>query len=90
MKAKLAATKNTTKKWKSVLSWNEDDVNAWLTSIGMTQYIPNFREQHIYGDVLLDLNPHHLVQLKIVDPSHQAVLRREIDVLRLGPDDCQQ
>ena len=30
------------------------------------------QEQHIYGDVLLDLNPRHLLELRILDPSHQV------------------
>jgi len=38
-----------------ILNWNEDDVAAWLRSIGFAQYEQPMIENNITGDVLCRL-----------------------------------
>lgn len=46
--------------------WTADQVLQWLQSIGLPQYIPNFREQKVDGSQLLQLDS---VLIKVVNIS---------------------
>ena len=45
--------------------WRVQDVLNWLASLGMSQYIPAFRQQHSDGAALVALSPAQLAALGV-------------------------
>jgi hypothetical protein len=77
LKYRLAAAKARKQqktKQKPVITWSEEDVSVWLKSvcsstipwIWLEQYIKNFKDNMINGDMLLDIDDTDLVELEVL------------------------
>lgn len=63
--------------------WNSDDVNIWLSLIGMENYARNFEDMSIDGLLILDLTEEDLeTELKIAVKLHRKKIIRAIELLR--------
>ena len=51
-----------------------DDVKKWLTNMGLDAYLPQFTENAISGEVLLELGTEDLDYMKITALGHRKVI----------------
>ncbi|ODV89113.1 hypothetical protein CANCADRAFT_3750 [Tortispora caseinolytica NRRL Y-17796] len=51
---------------KSLSQWSLDDVSVYLSSLGLDQYLPLFKEHDVTGDVLIRLNHSLLREIGVV------------------------
>src|SRR5215472_3574707 len=61
------------------------DIEAWLRSLGLEQYAPAFRGNHIDAELLLALTPEDLTALRIRSVGHRRELLDAIAALRDEP-----
>ena len=64
--------------------WNISDVSAWLDSMMLSQYIPIFQSNAIYGSVILDLSLDDLDYMGITILGHRKILLKAIEDLRIN------
>ena len=61
---------------------NADEVRSWLTHLGLAQHAYTFEAHEIDFEVLLQLQDHDLVDMRIDDPMQRLRLLNGIEVLR--------
>ncbi|KAG9036012.1 Adaptor for signal transduction [Tulasnella sp. JGI-2019a] len=66
-----------------VLTWDEETVQEWLSSIGYNQYFENIIEHGISGDVLIHLDFETLRDIGISSAGHRLDILRAIYKLKL-------
>jgi hypothetical protein len=54
-------------------NWSVDDVKKWLTNLGMEAYVPQFVENAISGEILLEMGTEDLDYMKITALGHRKV-----------------
>ncbi|KAL6457674.1 hypothetical protein MHYP_G00346370 [Metynnis hypsauchen] len=59
-------------------SWSTQQVCDWLRSLNMEQYVPKFREKHVDGELLLQLDGNKLKGLGVLNSSDRSLLKRRI------------
>jgi len=64
-------------------SWSIDKVSEWLASSGLDQYVANFQEHRITGDVLLDLSMADLAEIGVRAVGDRKRILRGIGVMRM-------
>ena len=64
------------------MHWNFDQVQQWLTVLGLDQHIPIFNQNEINGQVLLDLTPGDLDYMNITTLGHRKLILKGIDQLK--------
>eukprot|EP01100_Stratorugosa_tubuloviscum_P009416 TRINITY_DN3955_c1_g2_i1.p1 TRINITY_DN3955_c1_g2~~TRINITY_DN3955_c1_g2_i1.p1 ORF type:complete len:184 (-),score=82.37 TRINITY_DN3955_c1_g2_i1:14-565(-) len=66
---------------KLVKDWSETDVLLWLQTCGLSDFEPQFREGHVDGKVLLNLEEEDYSQISLNRLSRKR-LRLEVELLR--------
>ncbi|KAL1700958.1 hypothetical protein EV121DRAFT_294720 [Schizophyllum commune] len=78
---------------KEILQWDENDVQAWLKSIGFPQYEQQIRENNITGDVLVMLNAESLKEFGVATIGQRVAILKAVYQLKIAqnvpiePDD---
>ncbi|KAJ9051076.1 hypothetical protein DSO57_1008043 [Entomophthora muscae] len=78
-----------------VKSWSIDQVGTWLSSKGFDSFRRTFKEQEIYGDVLIALDHEHLIELQMNSVGKRVLFLKAIYELKVRynipiyPDDYQ-
>lgn len=68
---------------EDIASWTSTDVSAWLHEISLPQYAPLFLENHITGELLLELTNDDLAKdLQIPSFGHRKTILRAIESIR--------
>ena len=67
----------------ATLSWTFDEITRWLLSLGLSEYVSNFKSHEITsGEVLLELQEEHLKELGIWKVGHRVLLCKKIQELK--------
>ncbi|KAI9297302.1 hypothetical protein K502DRAFT_323373 [Neoconidiobolus thromboides FSU 785] len=67
----------------SVLNWSIDHVASWLGTIGYNEYIKDFKEEGITGEVLVNLDHETLNDLNIKSVGKRILLLKAIYELKI-------
>ncbi|XP_060799415.1 sterile alpha motif domain-containing protein 14-like [Neoarius graeffei] len=59
-------------------SWSTQQVCDWLKSLNMEQYVPEFRDKDVDGELLLRMDGTKLKALGVLNSSDRSVLKRRI------------
>ncbi|XP_017310024.1 sterile alpha motif domain-containing protein 14 [Ictalurus punctatus] len=59
-------------------SWSTQQVCDWLKSLNMEQYVPEFRDKDVDGELLLQMDGTKLKALGVLNSSDRSVLKRRI------------
>ncbi|KAI8341554.1 hypothetical protein BD560DRAFT_412130 [Blakeslea trispora] len=66
-----------------VLTWDENKVTKWMSSIGYASYEKQFKEQGITGDVLVNLDHESLQDLSVVTVGQRMDILKNIYQLKI-------
>ena len=61
------------------------DVVAWLRRLGLEEYAHAFRDNHVDGEVLLQLTPDDLISIGVTSVGHRRRIMAAITDLRQCP-----
>ncbi|KAI5091118.1 sterile alpha motif domain-containing protein 14 [Silurus meridionalis] len=59
-------------------SWSTQQVCDWLKSLNMEQYVPEFKDKDVDGEVLLQMDGTKLKALGVLNSSDRSLLKRRI------------
>lgn len=68
----------TTFRNRSIVTWSEEDVEAWLKSFDYSDYHPLFAEKKVTGQVLAQMKSNELEAMGISNMLHRTRIEREI------------
>ena len=66
---------------KPVMEWQIDEVCQWLEAIGLAEHCPQFRENEILGEHLLELTKDELAELGIKKIGHKKTFLTKVKEL---------
>ncbi|KII85848.1 hypothetical protein PLICRDRAFT_298178 [Plicaturopsis crispa FD-325 SS-3] len=78
---------------RSILEWDENEVQAWLTNIGFPQYESQIKEHNISGDVLCLMDPDGLKAVGVQTIGQRLTILKNVYLTKLAhnvpidPDD---
>ena len=61
-------------KTRPVESWSTKDVSAWLTELGLEQYVDSFLDNEISGDHLSEMTKDDLRELGVARLGHRLTI----------------
>ncbi|XP_053347572.1 sterile alpha motif domain-containing protein 14-like [Clarias gariepinus] len=67
-------------------SWSTQQVCDWLRSLNMEQYVPEFRDKDVDGELLLQMDGTKLKALGVLNSSDRSVLKRRIKAIHTAAE----
>ncbi|KAF5355266.1 hypothetical protein D9758_006049 [Tetrapyrgos nigripes] len=68
---------------RSVIEWDENDVQQWLTSLGLSQYEEKFKEHRISGDILCMLDTDALKGVGVTSIGQRLSILKSVYLLKI-------
>ncbi|TDL24017.1 hypothetical protein BD410DRAFT_838533 [Rickenella mellea] len=69
---------------KSIVDWDENDVQSFLSKIGFSQYESNIREHRISGDILAILNVDDLKEIGITTIGQRLAILKHVYLAKVA------